>query len=141
MRWIAESPDDLVKIAREILAELKRIGKKSVLLDAPMGAGKTTLVTVCMKEMGIEGQASSPTFSIINEYFSVNYGKIYHFDFYRLDDESEAFDLGIEEIFEEDAYLFIEWPEKIENLYPENSVLIKITLEGQNRIIQLSDYD
>jgi len=141
MKWIAKSLDDLAVVAKELIAELKSRKRKSVLLDAPMGAGKTTLVTHLMKEMGIDDHATSPTFSIINEYFSVNYGKIYHFDFYRLEDESEAFDIGIEEIFEEDAYLFIEWPEKIENLLPENSVVITITLDGQNRIIQLSDYD
>jgi len=141
MKWIAKNLDDLTVVAKEILAELKSRDKKSVLLNAPMGAGKTTLVTHLMLEMGIDGHATSPTFSIVNEYFSVNYGKIYHFDFYRLEDESEAFDIGVEEIFEEDAYLFIEWPEKIENLLPENSVVITITLDGQNRILQLSDYD
>lgn len=141
MKWIADSLNDLPQIARELINELKKSNKKSVLLRAEMGAGKTTLTNVILKEMGVEEDGSSPTFSIINQYFSVNYGKIYHFDFYRLNDELEAFDIGVEEIFEEDAYLFIEWPSKIENLLPENSVVVKITLEGQKRIIQLSDYD
>jgi tRNA threonylcarbamoyladenosine biosynthesis protein TsaE len=89
--------------------------------------------------MGVEEEGSSPTFSIVNEYFSLNYGKIYHFDFYRIENESEAFDIGVEEIFEEDAFCFVEWPSRIENLLPLDSVIISITLDGPNRTIELQN--
>jgi tRNA threonylcarbamoyladenosine biosynthesis protein TsaE len=84
------------------------------------------------------GNVSSPTFSIVNEYFSPSHGKIFHFDFYRLKSEQEAYDLGYEEYFYNDHYCFIEWPENIPNLLPENSVHIKMSLKNNNREITIS---
>ena len=91
-----------------------------------MGAGKTTFITGLMEYMGVVDHVSSPTFSIVNEYHSDDYGNIYHFDFYRLEDEDEALNIGIEEIFDENAWCFMEWPEKIDNLLPENTVSVYI---------------
>ena len=100
-----------------------------------MGAGKTTFITGLMDHMGVEDHVSSPTFSIVNEYYSAAFGKIYHFDFYRIDSEEEVLDMGIEEIFDEGAWCFMEWPEKIDNLLPDNYVRVDITTEQDVRLI------
>ena len=119
-----ENLSELDEIAKEFI---KLIGdKKHFSFYGEMGAGKTTFISAVIKQFGVEDHLSSPTFSIINEYYSVNYGTIYHFDFYRIKDEIEAYDVGVEEIFEEDAYSFIEWPEKIENLIPSSFVSVNI---------------
>ena len=128
---------ELSSAAVDILNFLKDADKKFVVFYGQMGAGKTTLINQLLVEMGVAEAGSSPTFAILNEYFSVNYGTIYHFDFYRLEDEMEAFDIGIEEIFEEEAYVFIEWPERIENLLPQDIVKLSITTEEEIRTIEL----
>ena len=84
-----------------------------------MGIGKTTLINSIVKELGCKQEASSPTFSIVNEY-EIKDGLVYHFDFYRLNDESEAYDIGFEDYLYSGNYCFIEWPDKVENLLPEN---------------------
>lgn len=117
---------------------LKALGEaKHLAFYGEIGAGKTTFITGLMKCMGVEDHVSSPTFSIVNEYQSNRYGKIYHFDFYRLEDEDEALNIGIEEIFEEESWCFMEWPEKINNLLPENTVFVRMTTEQDVRIISL----
>ena len=82
-----------------------------------MGAGKTTLIKAILKEMGAIDSGSSPTFGIVNEYHNKD-GELlaYHFDFYRLNDETEAYDMGLEDYLSQDCYIFIEWPEKIPSL-------------------------
>ncbi|TYR34431.1 tRNA (adenosine(37)-N6)-threonylcarbamoyltransferase complex ATPase subunit type 1 TsaE [Sphingobacterium phlebotomi] len=105
------------------------------LLCGNMGAGKTTLVNSFCRALGVSDSTSSPTFSIVNEYRSPH-GPIYHFDFYRLKHEEEALDMGYEEYFYTDAYCFVEWPEKIPNLLPEESRQITITVSSpSSRII------
>lgn len=94
-----------------------------------MGAGKTTLINELCHQINVLDHTSSPTFSIVNEYAS-NKGPIFHFDFYRLKTESEAFDFGYEEYFYSGNYCFIEWPEKIPNLLPSNAVKITLTITG-----------
>ena len=96
-----------------------------------MGAGKTTLIKAICEYLGVTEPATSPTFSIVNEYDGRN-DKIFHFDFYRLKNETEALDMGYEEYFYSGAYCFIEWPEKIPNLLPEHYVRIKIEVTGDN---------
>ena len=97
------------------------------MLYGPMGAGKTTFIKYLCEQLGVKDSTSSPTFSIVNEYDSDN-GLIYHFDFYRIKDEQEAFDFGYEEYFYSGAYCFIEWPEKIPNLLPEEAKEIQISI-------------
>ena len=88
--------------------------------------------------MGIEDVASSPTFSLVNEYHTNNTEIVYHFDFYRIEDENEAYDIGIEDYFYSDAWCFIEWPQNIQNLLPLESTEIHISvLENGQRNIQL----
>jgi len=92
-----------------------------------MGAGKTTFIKSVCEELGVEDVINSPTFSIINEYRSETTGElIYHFDFYRINKINEAYDMGIEDYFYSGALCFIEWPEKIQELLPENAVFIDI---------------
>jgi tRNA threonylcarbamoyladenosine biosynthesis protein TsaE len=102
-----------------------------------MGAGKTTFINSILKVMGIKEHTSSPTFSIVNEYLSTNYGTVYHFDFYRLENEMEALDIGLEDLIYGEEYCFMEWPERIENLLPMNTVNINITIENNCRILEI----
>lgn len=94
-----------------------------------MGAGKTTFITELCRQLGVEDIANSPSFSIINEYRSDTTAElIYHFDFYRIESEEEAFDLGTEDYFDSGALCFIEWPERIENLLPGDTVEVVISV-------------
>lgn len=102
-----------------------------------MGAGKTTFINALLDEMGIEDHSSSPTFSIINEYYSPQFGAVYHFDFYRINDEMEALDIGVEDIIYGNDCCFMEWPSKIENLLPQNTVNVKISVEDECRILDV----
>ncbi|MDN5285262.1 MAG: tsaE [Mucilaginibacter sp.] len=100
-----------------------------------MGAGKTTLIKTLCSVLGTEDTVTSPTFSIVNEYQAAN-DKIYHFDFYRLKDQTEAMDMGYEEYFYAGAYCFIEWPEKIPDLLPPHytNISIKALNDGSRQI-------
>lgn len=94
--------------------------------DAEMGCGKTTFITALLHAMGIEETEGSPTYSLVNVYDSPMYGRVYHFDVYRLKSEDEALDIGIEEMLYGGGMCFVEWPEKIQNLLPENTVWVSI---------------
>jgi len=96
---------------------------------APMGAGKTTLIKALLHILESKDNVSSPTFGIVNEYQN-KYGEFlaYHFDFYRLQDEMEALDLGIEDYFSANCWIFMEWPEKISSFLPEKTVHITIQI-------------
>ncbi|OPZ98590.1 MAG: tRNA threonylcarbamoyladenosine biosynthesis protein TsaE [Bacteroidetes bacterium ADurb.Bin408] len=103
-----------------------------------MGAGKTTLIKRIGHLLGTTDLTTSPTFAIINEYNTASGEKIYHFDFYRIKDASEAYDIGYEEYFYSHYPCFIEWPEKIQELLPENHVRIDITVSDATRIIEIN---
>jgi tRNA threonylcarbamoyladenosine biosynthesis protein TsaE len=126
--------NELPQIAEKLLTFAG--SEKIFLFYGDMGAGKTTLIKALCLELGINDLVSSPTFSIVNEYPSPT-GSVFHFDFYRLKNETEALDLGYEDYIYSGNYCFIEWPEKIQNLLPENSysVYIKITGEHSRQII------
>ena len=91
-----------------------------------MGAGKTTFIKAICEELGVEDVITSPTFAIVNEYTS-NEGPIYHFDFYRIKKLEEVYDMGFEDYFYSGALCFIEWPELIEEVLPEDAVKVNIT--------------
>jgi tRNA threonylcarbamoyladenosine biosynthesis protein TsaE len=113
----------------EIAAELiKQFGKIPVwAFFAPMGAGKTTLISAIAKQMGIEDNVSSPTFALMNQYDA--HGKmIYHMDWYRLDSEKEAARAGMEAAFEEADFCFVEWPEKAIGLLPNDTQYFQIEI-------------
>ncbi len=100
-----------------------------ILFYGDMGAGKTTFIKAICTELGVKENTSSPTFSIVNEYHSPH-GPVYHFDFYRLRDEQEAFDMGYEEYLYSGHYCLIEWPEKIANLLPSQTLSVRLEVTG-----------
>jgi len=97
-----------------------------------MGAGKTTLIKAMCKELGVTDIVTSPTFSIINVYKTKTDSIVYHFDFYRLKNISELMDIGYEDYFYSGEHCLIEWPEKYEELLPENFVYIEIEVNDQD---------
>ncbi|WP_367274996.1 tRNA (adenosine(37)-N6)-threonylcarbamoyltransferase complex ATPase subunit type 1 TsaE [uncultured Lacinutrix sp.] len=103
---------DIDNVAKQVL---KHATSKSFLFKAEMGAGKTTLIKALVNALGCDDTVSSPTFSLVNEY-QTKTDTIYHFDLYRVEDEDELYDFGIEEYLNSNAYLFIEWPELAKNL-------------------------
>jgi tRNA threonylcarbamoyladenosine biosynthesis protein TsaE len=126
---------ELQFIAQQVLSNSS---SRILLFYGAMGSGKTTLIKELAKQLGVEDVTSSPTFSLVNEYHSSTGERIYHFDFYRIEDESEAYDMGIEEYFDRNAWCFVEWPEKVENLLPLESVVIKLTINPDDtRTIQI----
>jgi len=131
------SLDQLPEIAKDVLQFSKH---KIVLFYGEMGVGKTTLIKELVKQLGVSDNVSSPTFSLVNEYHSNTTEKVYHFDFYRIDDEEEAMDMGIEEYFYSDNWCLVEWPNKVENLLPLKSVIVTITANSdQQRTIELKN--
>ena len=101
-----------------------------------MGVGKTTLIKQLCKTLGVTGATSSPTFSLVNEYEADDNQLVYHFDFYRLNKEEEALDMGIDDYLYSGNWCFIEWAEKIPNLIPETHSVITISLlpEGKRSL-------
>ena len=125
----------LPEIAKEVLQNSKH---KVLLFYGEMGVGKTTLIKEIVTQLGVFETVSSPTFSLVNEYHTKNNDTIFHFDFYRIDNEEEAMDMGIEEYLYSDNWCLVEWPNKVENLLPLNSVSITITTNSnQQRTIEL----
>lgn len=102
-------------------------------LYGSMGAGKTTLIKSICHRLGVTDEVNSPTFSIINEYTTPRFDPVYHFDFYRINKIEEAFDIGYENYFYSESMCFIEWPEKIKQLLPPNTVQITIVADDANQ--------
>lgn len=98
-----------------------------------MGSGKTTLIKSICKELGVEDAVNSPTFAIVNEYGARNGETIYHFDFYRIKSLEEVYNMGYEEYLYGDAYCFMEWPELVEELLPEECIRVDINEESDGR--------
>jgi tRNA threonylcarbamoyladenosine biosynthesis protein TsaE len=118
--------DELDTVAHQLLAEGR---VRSVwLFDGDMGAGKTTLIKALCRALGVISMVQSPTFSIVNEYTTHEGHSVYHFDCYRLRNEAEALDIGIEEYFDSGDYCFIEWPERIEALWPASYYRVQLTV-------------
>lgn len=116
--------DQLTEVASLFL---QKAGKERIwLVEGEMGAGKTTFIKNLCAWLGVKDNMSSPTFSIVNEYETANNQVVFHFDFYRLKNEREAIDIGIDDYFYSGAYCFIEWSEKIKNLIPDDYVVVNI---------------
>jgi tRNA threonylcarbamoyladenosine biosynthesis protein TsaE len=119
------SIDQLEEVAQQIIANNP---KKVILFHGEMGVGKTTLIKQLCKTLGVTGATSSPTFSLVNEYEANDNQLVYHFDFYRLNKEEEALDMGVDDYLYSGNWCFIEWAEKIPNLIPEVHSVITISL-------------
>ncbi|MBT8394328.1 MAG: tRNA (adenosine(37)-N6)-threonylcarbamoyltransferase complex ATPase subunit type 1 TsaE [Bacteroidia bacterium] len=115
-------------IAKEIL---QIVDSKVLLFYGELGVGKTTLIGEIVKELGASNDVSSPTFSIVNEY-EVKEGLVFHFDFFRIENEEEVYDIGFEDYLDSGNWIFIEWPEKIETLLPDHFNEIWLKKEDDN---------
>ena len=122
---ITFSIEQLDLVAKQILEQNP---SKVLLFNGEMGAGKTTLIKKLCENLGVNEPTSSPTFSLVNEYETNNNQLVYHFDFYRLNNEVEALDMGIDDYLYSSNWCFIEWAEKIPNLIPETHSVITISL-------------
>jgi tRNA threonylcarbamoyladenosine biosynthesis protein TsaE len=127
--------EDLSSIATQLISSVEN---KTLLFYGQMGVGKTTLIKEICKQLGVLDNISSPTFSLVNEYKTSKEETVFHFDFYRIEEEEEALDMGIEEYFDNNAWCLVEWPENIENLLPLDAVQIHLSiLDDEQRNIQL----
>lgn len=143
-----------MQITYRELAELEEVAEKIIdfaqsqakpsniwVFDGEMAAGKTTLIKAIGQKMGIIDTIQSPTYSIVNEYQDADGEAYYHFDFYRLKNETEALDMGYEEYFYDKSYCFIEWASKIPHLIPDNYLKIAIILHQDYRVIELTHFE
>ena len=122
---IVFSLDQIQEAAEQIIAQKP---KKIILFNGEMGVGKTTLIKQLCKSLGVEDATSSPTFSLVNEYYTSDNKIVYHFDFYRLNKETEALDMGVDDYLYSGNWCFIEWSEKIINLIPEEHSVVTFEL-------------
>lgn len=127
------SIDSLSELSRVADAVVERLGERRVVaFRAPMGAGKTTLIAEIVAALGSGDVVTSPTFALVNEYDTGEGGVAYHFDFYRIERVDEAFDMGYEEYFYSGDLCLVEWPEKIEELLPDDVMTVTITIDGDS---------
>ncbi len=117
--------DELELVAQKVIAQQP---SKVILFHGEMGVGKTTLIKQLCKTLGVSSATSSPTFSLVNEYETIDNQVVYHFDFYRLKNEMEALDMGADDYFYSGNWCFIEWAEKIPSLIPDEHAVITIEL-------------
>ena len=138
MQIVIESKDSLESAAKQFIAQMG--DNKVFAFQGDMGAGKTTFIKAVCNELGVTESVASPTFAIINEYKDKEGSSIYHFDFYRINNIEEVFDFGYEDYFYSGSICFIEWPDIVESLLPEDCV--RITIEEQEngaRILKLNE--
>lgn len=121
--------------AKEFLSKTQ--GRELLAFYAPMGAGKTTFTVALCKALGVEDSVCSPTFTIINEYRTASGEPLFHFDFYRIKNNAEAMDIGVDDYFYSGCRCIMEWPENIEDLLPEDTLKIRIEVnpDGSRTLI------
>lgn len=131
-----ENIEDIASAARKFVDEM---GENCVFaFYGKMGAGKTTFIKAICEALGVKDVVTSPTFALVNEYADAEGQPIYHFDFYRIKNLREAYDMGCEEYFYSGYPCFIEWPELVEELLPDDTVKVNIeVLENESRIVTL----
>ncbi|MCQ2187992.1 MAG: tRNA (adenosine(37)-N6)-threonylcarbamoyltransferase complex ATPase subunit type 1 TsaE [Bacteroidales bacterium] len=128
MEVVIKDLQDLERAAREFLEKIQ--GSTLVAFYAPMGAGKTTFTTAVCKVLGVKEDAiSSPTFAIVNEYRAGDGSPVFHFDFYRITRNAEALDIGLYDYLDSGCLCLMEWPENIEDLLPEETVKVSISVQ------------
>ncbi len=125
--------DQLPEVAKRLLAEFP--DERFYAFFGSMGVGKTTLIKEICAQLGVEQNVCSPTFAIINEYADRDGEPVYHFDFYRLKNLDEAYDIGYEEYFYSGCWCFTEWTEKIEPLLPDRYLRIDIVEQNGTRTL------
>lgn len=129
---------DLPSIAKEVIASAEH---RMLLFYGDMGVGKTTLIKEICTQLGVLDTISSPTFSLVNEYQTNKNETVYHFDFYRIENQEEAYDIGIEDYFDSNHWCLVEWPENVENLVPLEFVEIQLSrLDNNQRNIQINQH-
>lgn len=121
---VIDSPKDLDQVAEALIAALD--GRSVVAFCGPMGAGKTTLISAIMEYLGSADTVTSPTFALVNQYYTASQDPVYHFDFYRINSLAEAFDMGYEEYFYSGDLCLVEWPERVEELLPDDVMIVRI---------------
>jgi len=127
---------ELKDITTKILTYLET--PRTLLFYGEMGVGKTTLIKELAKQLGVTEATSSPTFSLVNEYQGSN-NTVFHFDFYRIENEVEVYDIGIEDYFYQNSWCLVEWPEKIPKIIPEDAITIKIHKNSdETRTLEIS---
>lgn len=128
----------LDRAAAEFLEQTR--GRNLIAFYAPMGAGKTTFTSALCRALGVKADAvSSPTFAIVNEYLSGTGESIYHFDFYRITKPAEALDIGLYDYLDSGSLCLMEWPENIDDILPEDTLKVTITVENEARVIVWED--
>ena len=126
------------EVAKKVLQHVKT---KTILFYGDMGVGKTTFINALVKSLGGNEKTSSPTFSLVNEY-EVENDIVYHFDFYRIENEIEVLDIGIEDYFYSGHWNFIEWPERISRILPFEAEILELkTLKNGSRALKLVVFD
>lgn len=129
--------DYLLADLDSVTAQLtEAIDAKVILIFGDMGTGKTTLVKSICQRLGVQDEVSSPTFALVNEYLDKWGGSVYHFDMYRIEQEEEAMDFGIEEYFDSGQLCLVEWPNHIPSLWPETFGIIHIEHQVKGRRLQ-----
>lgn len=129
--------EEIGELAKEALPLLAH---RVVLMKGEMGMGKTTFVKELCRELGVKGTVSSPTFSLVNEYEGSE-GMVYHFDFYRIKDVSEAVDFGVEDYMYSGNWCFMEWSEKVADILPEEVSVIEISKGGEGNEREMKVYN
>lgn len=136
MEIIIRDKAQLKESAKKFIS--KTSGKKIFAFFGAMGAGKTTIIKAICEALGAIDTVTSPTFTIVNEYKTLNGQSIYHIDFYRIKKTEEVFDFGIEEYFNTNSYCFMEWPELVEGILPPDTVNVRITVDdNEQRILKI----
>jgi tRNA threonylcarbamoyladenosine biosynthesis protein TsaE len=123
---VIDSLDELKDVAEAVVESLD--GRNVVALFGAMGAGKTTLISAIMEHLGSTDCVTSPTFALVNQYNTASNEPVYHFDFYRINRIEEAFDMGYEEYFYSGDLCLVEWPELVEQLLPDDAMVVKIEI-------------
>jgi tRNA threonylcarbamoyladenosine biosynthesis protein TsaE len=144
-----ESEKKLPEAAKKIISLIKKLSEeqqnkpwqvKCLAFYGEMGVGKTTLIKAVCKQLNVTSLVNSPSFALINEYFTSGNGKVYHFDFYRIKSTDEALSLGIDDYFYSGYPCLIEWPEQIKTLLPKETITIQMKEQNDGvRILDISE--
>lgn len=135
MEWTIDSINVLPDVAKEVLKEYE--GERCFAFEGQMGAGKTTFITQILKELGIVDPEGSPTFSLVNTYELANGLRVHHFDFYRVESIEEALDMGVEDLLYGNDICLMEWPKKVMDLLPDETIWLYLSIKeaGEGRIL------